>query len=325
MTNSGRIRAADRSAIAEGARLIREGRLVAFPTETVYGLGADASNDSACAAIFAAKGRPRFNPLIVHVNDIRAAAVHVLVSSVAEELAARYWPGPLTFVLPRRPDCGLSLLVSAGLDTAAVRSPAHPVARSLLGEAGTPIAAPSANRSGAVSPTTAEHVLTSLGDTVDLIIDGGPCAVGIESTVLDLSGPEPILLRPGAITHAELESALGRSVRRAAVSANSGSAGLSSPGLLARHYAPNRPMRLNAKGRRSGEAMLAFGPSAPAGADVLNLSPTGDLAEAAANLFRMLRALDQPSYSAIAVMPIPERGLGEAINDRLARAATPRE
>jgi len=318
-----RIRVADSEAIADGARLIREGRLVAFPTETVYGLGADATNDTACAAIFAAKGRPRFNPLIVHVSDVGAAAEHVVLSSAAERLASQFWPGPLTLVLPRRPDCSLSLLVSAGLETAAIRSPAHPIGRALLAEAGTPIAAPSANRSGAVSPTTAQHVAASLGTNVDLILDGGPCPVGIESTVLDLSGDDPTLLRPGSVTRAALEAALGQPVRRAAISAGGEANGLSSPGLLARHYAPGRPMRLNARERRAGEALLAFGPSAPSGSGILNLSLTGDLAEAAANLFRMLRALDRPDYSAIAVMPIPEDGLGEAINDRLTRAATP--
>jgi L-threonylcarbamoyladenylate synthase len=317
-----RLRVADDAAIADAARLIRDGRLVAFPTETVYGLGADATNDAACAAIFAAKGRPRFNPLIVHVGSIQDAGIHASISARAEELARQFWPGPLTLVLPRRPDCRLSLLVSAGLDTVAMRSPAHPIARALLAAARTPIAAPSANRSGAVSPTTAQHVAMSLGASVDLILDGGACPVGIESTVLDLSGEHPTLLRPGFVTHTQLETALGQPVRRVVVSA-AAHAGLPSPGLLARHYAPGRPVRLNACERQTGEAMLAFGPEAPAGDGILNLSPTGDLAEAAANLFRMLRALDQPAYAAIAVMPIPDHGLGEAINDRLIRAATP--
>ncbi|MGE5537366.1 MAG: L-threonylcarbamoyladenylate synthase [Gemmatimonas sp.] len=314
--------AATPAAIGDAARLVRAGRLVAFPTETVYGLGADATNDAACASIFAAKGRPRFNPLIVHVLDREAAAAHVVVSELAAQLIERFWPGPLTLVLPRRSDCRLSLLVSAGLDTAAVRSPAHPVARDLLRAAGVPIAAPSANRSGEISPTAAEHVAASLGDAVDLILDGGPCTVGIESTVLDLSGAMPVLLRPGAVTGAALMEALGRELARGAPVAEDGR-GLASPGMLARHYAPGRPVRLGAHERNPGEALLAFGPSAPSGDGVLNLSASGDLMEAAANLFRMLRALDRPQYSAIAVMPIPADGLGEAINDRLKRAATP--
>jgi L-threonylcarbamoyladenylate synthase len=322
VSDGGHLRPADPAAIAAAAHLIRDGRLVAFPTETVYGLGADATNDAACAAIFAAKGRPRFNPLIVHVPDAAAAAAYVVLSPAAEHLADKFWPGPLTLVLRRRPDCRLSLLVSAGLDTAAVRSPAHPIARALLAEAGTPIAAPSANRSGAVSPTSAQHVAASLGAGVDLILDGGVCPVGIESTVIGLSGEQPTLLRPGFVTHTELEAALGQPVRRIASSA-AATGGYLSPGQLARHYAPGRPMRLNAVDRRPGEALLAFGPGAPSGTGILNLSPAGDLAEAAANLFRMLRALDQPAYAAIAVMPIPEAGLGEAINDRLTRAATP--
>jgi L-threonylcarbamoyladenylate synthase len=317
-----RVAAATPASIAEAAGLIRSGRLVAFPTETVYGLGANASDDAACAAVFAAKGRPRFNPLIVHVLDVRAASAHVVVDPRAQRLAEKFWPGPLTLVLPRRADCKLSLLVSAGLDTAAVRSPAHPIARELLRDADVPIAAPSANRSGEVSPTTAEHVAESLGDAVDLVLDGGPCAVGIESTVLDLSGMNPTLLRPGAITVEALAAVLGMDISRAA-SAVEGNKGLASPGMLARHYAPGRPVRLGATERRDGEALLAFGAEAPTGDGVLNLSARGDLAEAAANLFRMLRALDQPGYAAIAVMPIPDEGLGEAINDRLKRAATP--
>lgn len=320
--SGGRIRPASDATIAEAARLIRDGRLVAFPTETVYGLGADATNDAACAAIFIAKDRPQFNPLIVHVGGLADAAEHVVITPLAEKLAARFWPGPLTLVLHRRADSKLSLLVSAGLDTAAVRSPAHPVARDLITASERPIAAPSANRFGTISPTTAEHVAASLGGSVDLIIDGGPCPIGIESTVLDLSGNEPALLRPGAITHAVIESVLGQTIARTTV-AVTGNTGLASPGLLARHYAPGRPMRLMATEQRPGEALLAFGARAPTGPGVLNLSPNGDLAEAAANLFRMLRALDQPDYTAIAVMPIPGEGLGEAINDRLKRAATP--
>jgi L-threonylcarbamoyladenylate synthase len=258
----------------------------------------------------------------VHVLDRDAAAEHVAISDLAVRLIHRFWPGPLTLVLPRRADCRLSLLVSAGLDTAAVRSPAHPVARDLLRSARVPIAAPSANRSGEISPTAAEHVAASLGEVVDLILDGGPSTVGIESTVLDLSGATPTLLRPGAITGDALAAVIGRDVARGAPVAENGQS-LASPGMLARHYAPKRPVRLGATEQRSGEALLAFGPDAPGGDGVLNLSVRGNLTEAAANLFRMLRALDQSTYSAIAVMPIPGEGLGEAINDRLTRAATP--
>jgi L-threonylcarbamoyladenylate synthase len=309
-------------AIDEAAELIRAGRLVAFPTETVYGLGANATDDAACAAVFSAKGRPRFNPLIVHVLDAKAAAAHIIIDERASRLAELFWPGPLTLVLPRRADCRLSLLISAGLDTAAIRSPAHPVARDLLRKADVPIAAPSANRSGEVSPTTAEHVAHSLGAAVDLVLDGGSCAVGIESTVLDLSAMIPTLLRPGAVTAEALSEALGTEIARAAPVGGEDQ-GLASPGMLARHYAPGRPVRLNATERHANEALLAFGSDAPTGDGVLNLSTCGDLAEAAANLFRMLRALDRPRYAAIAVMPIPDTGLGEAINDRLKRAATP--
>jgi len=322
MTAGPRVAIATADAIDDAAGLIRAGRLVAFPTETVYGLGANATDDAACAAVFAAKGRPRFNPLIVHVLDVTGAAAHVLIDERASRLADIFWPGPLTLVLPRRADCRLSLLVSAGLDTAAIRSPAHLVARDLLRKADRPIAAPSANRSGEVSPTTAEHVAQSLGGAVDFVLDGGPCAVGIESTVLDLSAMVPILLRPGAVTAEALSAALGTEIARAAPVGGEDE-GLASPGMLARHYAPGRPVRLNAAKRRAGEALLAFGADAPIGDGVLNLSTRGDLAEAAANLFRMLRALDQPRYAAIAVMPIPDNGLGEAINDRLKRAATP--
>ena len=322
MSGANRICAADDNDIAHASQLIGQGRLVAFPTETVYGLGADATNDQACAAIFSAKGRPQFNPLIVHVEDAHAAAMHVEFSAAAKRLADRFWPGPLTLVLPRRSDCRLSLLVSAGLDTAAVRSPNHPVARALLAASGKPIAAPSANRSGTVSPTTAEHVAASLGNAVDLILDGGSCSIGIESTVLDLSGDRPTLLRPGAVTYADIAAALGQPPARTEVIVT-GDKGLASPGLLARHYAPSRPLRLMAAKPQPGEAFLAFGPGVPPELGTLNLSPKGDLTEAAANLFRMLRALDLPVYSAIAVMPVPNDGLGEAINDRLKRAATP--
>jgi L-threonylcarbamoyladenylate synthase len=306
------------AAIARAAALLRAGRLVAFPTETVYGLGGDATNDLAVAAIFAAKGRPRFNPLIVHVCDLAEAEQLAVFNSSARRAAARFWPGPLTLVLPRRPDAGLSLLASAGLDTVAIRVPAHPVAQGLLCEAGRPIAAPSANRSGRVSPTSAAHVAEDLGDDVAMILDDGPSPVGLESTVLDLSGEAPALLRPGAVTFEALAELPGPI-------ALPGPGLPKSPGMLASHYAPWLPVRVAATDARPGEALLAFGPDAPPGfAEVLWLSRAGDLAEAAANLFAMLRRLDLPCFTAIAVMPIPEQGLGLAINDRLRRAAAPR-
>jgi L-threonylcarbamoyladenylate synthase len=297
---------------------LRAGRLVAFPTETVYGLGGDATNDHAVAAIFAAKARPRFNPLIIHVSDLAEAERLAVFNSAAHRAAAQFWPGPLTLVLPRQPAAGLSLLASAGLDTVAVRVPAHPVAQALLREAGRPIAAPSANRSGRVSPTEAVHVAEDLGDDVAMILDDGPTPIGLESTVLDLSGEAPALLRPGAVTFEALTELLGPL-------GLPGSGLPKSPGMLASHYAPQLPLRVAATHARPGEALLAFGPDAPPGfAEVLWLSRSGDLAEAAANLFAMLRRLDQPSFTAIAVMPIPEHGLGRAINDRLRRAAGPR-
>ena len=305
-------------AIARAAALLRAGRLVAFPTETVYGLGSDATNDRAVAAIFAAKGRPRLNPLIVHVPDLAEAETLAVFNEPARSAAARFWPGPLTLVLLRQPAAGLSLLASAGLETVAVRVPAHPVAQALLREADCPIAAPSANRSGRVSATEPTHVAEDLGDDVELILDGGPTPVGLESTVLDLSGTSPALLRAGAVTLEVLADLLGPI-------ALPGSAQPKSPGMLASHYAPRLPVRLAATEARPGEALLAFGPDAPPGyAEVLWLSRSGDLTEAAANLFAMLRRLDRPAFTGIAVMPIPERGLGLAINDRLHRAAAPR-
>ncbi len=315
------IRAPDEDAIAEAVRLLSTGRLVAFPTETVYGLGADAGCDRAVAAIFAAKGRPRFNPLIVHWSDAAAATSAVTFDARARTLAERFWPGPLSLVLPRRSGAAISLLCSAGLDTLAVRVPAQETAQALLRAFAGPIAAPSANRSGAVSPTTAAHVADSLGGRVALILDGGACPVGLESTVVDLSTPEARLLRPGGVTLEALEAAIGPLARGADAAARR-----RSPGQLASHYAPRAPLRLEVRGEvREGEALLAFGPAPPAGYSAsLNLSPTGDLAEAAANLFAMLRALDAAGPSAIAVMPVPERGLGRAINDRLRRAAAPR-
>jgi L-threonylcarbamoyladenylate synthase len=307
--------------LVRAAERLRAGDLVAFPTETVYGLGADATNDRAVAAIFAAKGRPNFNPLIVHVADRDGAEAVVRFDERAELLADQFWPGPLTLVLPRRADTAVSLLVSAGLDSVAVRVPAHPVARALLQVAGIPVAAPSANRSGAVSPTTPLHVAESLGDRIDLIVTAGKCPIGLESTVLDLTGATPVLLRPGGVTREELEALIGP-VETPKTDPERPSA----PGQLASHYAPTVPVRLNATEIRPGEALLAFGPDRflRGGVTRHNLSPEGDLHEAAANLFAMLRALDRPEHSAIAVMPIPDQGLGVAINDRLRRAAAPR-
>jgi L-threonylcarbamoyladenylate synthase len=301
----------DTATITEAGRLLAAGQLVAFPTETVYGLGGDATNDHAVAAIFAAKGRPTFNPLIVHVARVEQAEDLVVVDPRARRLMARFWPGPLTLVLPRRPGSPVSLLASAGLDTIAIRLPDHAIARALIEAAGRPLAAPSANRSGGVSPTRAEHVDA---DLAALVLDGGPCRVGVESTVLDLSGDHPALLRPGGIPLEELERELGPLLRTENPTAPK------SPGQLESHYAPGLPVRLDAEEPHPGEALLGFGP----GAAELNLSPSGDVAEAAANLFAMLRALDRPGFSGIAVRPIPEHGLGLAINDRLRRAAAPR-
>ncbi|HEV7369768.1 L-threonylcarbamoyladenylate synthase [Arenibaculum sp.] len=307
--------------VERAAELIRDGRLVAFPTETVYGLGGDATNDRAVAAIFAAKGRPAFNPLIVHVTDPDAVGEVAVMDGRVEELAGIFWPGPLTLVLPRRPGGPVSLLACAGLDTVAVRIPAHPVARRLIAAAGRPVAAPSANRSGAVSPTTPVHVAESLGTGVDLIIAAGRCRIGLESTVLDLTGAQPAILRPGGITRDRIEAVLGP-----VLASGQTAEAPRSPGQLASHYAPGRPVRLDAREAGPDEALLAFGPDAfvRGGRERLNLSPEGDLDEAAANLFAMLRALDRPGISGIAVMPIPDQGLGVAINDRLRRAAAPR-
>ena len=306
--------------IAEAAKSLCDGGLVAFPTETVYGLGGDATNERAVAAIFEAKGRPRFNPLISHVLDAEQARRYVRWSATADKLARRFWPGPLTLVLPRAPNSAIALLATAGLDTVAIRAPSHSVAQGLIRAAGRAIAAPSANRSGAVSPTRAEHVAESLGERVKLILDGGPCLVGLESTVLDLATDVPTLLRPGGVTREAIEAEIGPI--RLSEALPSGDAARRSPGQLKSHYAPSRPVRLNATSVGADEGLLAFGPDPPAGAMLTcNLSPTGDLGEAAANLFAHLRALDRPGIGRIAVMPISERGLGLAINDRLRRAA----
>jgi L-threonylcarbamoyladenylate synthase len=306
--------------IAAAARLVQQGRLVAFPTETVYGLGADATNERAVAAIFEAKGRPRFNPLISHVLDAREAKRFVHWNEMAEKLAMRFWPGPLTFVLPRADGSPIALLTTAGLDTVAIRAPSHPIAQALIRAAGLPLAAPSANRSNTVSPTTAQHVAQSLGERVPIILDGGPCPVGVESTVLDLTTPAPTLLRPGGATREAIEEVVGPVALSDALP--SGDSALKSPGQLRSHYAPSRPVRLDAKSVTADEGLLAFGADVPSGAMLtFNLSPSRDLGEAAANLFSMMRALDRPGIGRIAVMPIPETGLGLAINDRLRRAA----
>jgi len=316
------VRRADKEAIAEAGRLLRAGALVAFPTETVYGLGANATDGRAVAAIFAAKGRPRFNPLIVHVPDLAAAEKIAVLAPAARRLATTFWPGPLTLVLKRRADSGISELVSAGLDTIAIRVPAHPVAQALLAAAGCPLAAPSANRSGRVSPTTAQHVTEDLGETPAMILDGGATMHGVESTVLDATGDSVRLLRPGAVARDAISAVLGRPLGGASPA---DAAQPTSPGQLASHYAPNATLRLDAREVRPGEALLGFGRDAPETAGpAINLSPQGDLTEAAARLFASLRALDATGVPSIAVMPIPETGLGEAINDRLRRAAAPR-
>ncbi|NWH09281.1 MAG: threonylcarbamoyl-AMP synthase [Alphaproteobacteria bacterium] len=303
--------------ITEAARLIRAGELVAFPTETVYGLGADARKDAAVARIFAAKRRPRFNPLIVHVPDLGAAVALGHIPEIGQHLAARFWPGGLSLVVRRKADAPVSLLCSAGLDTIALRVPSHPVALRLLDAAGAPIAAPSANASGEVSPTTAQHVAESLGDAVSFILDGGPCTTGLESTVIGLAGERPSLLRAGAISRQAIEAITGPLAEPL-----DKSEAPESPGRLLAHYAPRHPLRLNAWAIEPEEGLIAFGADVPSGGRVtLNLSPSGDLTEAAANLFAYLRAMDKEAISGIAVVPLPETGLGEAINDRLRRAA----
>jgi L-threonylcarbamoyladenylate synthase len=313
----------EKNVIDHAATLLRRGKLVAFPTETVYGLGADATSDAAVAAIYAAKGRPRFNPLIVHVQTTRDARRLVRFDGRALALAKAFWPGPLTIVLPRRRDCPVSWLASAGLPSLAIRVPDHPVALALLRACGKPVVAPSANRSGRVSPTSAAHVRRDLGRRVALVIDGGPCRVGVESTVVDLTSPKPALLRPGGIAKSAIERVLGQTLRR--IHPGAGDGARLSPGQLASHYAPRARVRLGVRHPAPDEAFLAFG-GIPAGIDAkaLDLSPRRDLVEAAANLFAMLRSLDRPDITAIAVAPIPRRGLGLAINDRLERAAAPR-
>lgn len=298
------------------AAALSRGELVAFPTETVYGLGADAANGTAVAAIFETKGRPRFNPLIVHVQDLSAAQEIATFNEQAKQLAAAHWPGALTLIARQRSHSPLSDLVSAGLETVALRVPSHPIARTLLQRSGLSIAAPSANRSGHVSPTTAAHVEADFAGTDLLIIDGGATPMGLESTVVDVTSDAPALLRPGAIPRRDIEAVLGRPLAERQPDDT-----LRSPGLLKSHYAPNTKVILDVTEPRPGDVVLAFGPVTIAGSDTINLSVTGDLKEAAANLFSALRDLDHRGAKRIAVMPIPSDGLGEAINDRLRRAA----
>ena len=302
--------------ITGAAKALVSGELVAFPTETVYGLGADASNDTAVARVYAAKGRPAFNPLIVHVPDATAAFRLGVFSQAARTLAEAFWPGPLSIVVARAKDCPVSLLASAGLDSIAIRVPKHPMALDLLNALRRPIVAPSANPSGKVSPTTAEHVRRHLGIKVAMILDGGRCTVGVESTVVSFLDDGPKLLRPGGIARAEIERVAG-----VTLAVETHAARPHAPGQLASHYAPSAEMRLNAEAPRDGEAYLGFGAH---GHGPYSLSPGGDLVEAAANLFRLLHDIDATGAGRIAVAPIPHQGLGEAINDRLSRAAAPR-
>ncbi|MGJ8615334.1 MAG: L-threonylcarbamoyladenylate synthase [Sulfitobacter sp.] len=303
----------DADGIAQAAGLLSQGKLVAFPTETVYGLGADARNGQAVAAIYEAKGRPSFNPLIVHLHNTDVIQTFVQWSDTAEILASAFWPGPLTLVLPLKVGHGLSSLVTAGLDTVAVRVPEHASARRLLAAFGGPVAAPSANPSGRISATTAAHVMSGLGGRIAAILDDGPCPVGLESTIVGLDCGTPTLLRAGGLPQEAIEAALGQPV------AHASSADIIAPGQLASHYAPGAAVRLNAEQAKEDEILLGFGPMA---CD-LNLSASGDLVEAAANLFDFLHQLDA-LHRPIAVAKIPPRGLGRAINDRLQRAAAPR-
>lgn len=308
---------ADASHICKAAEIIKTGGLVAFPTETVYGLGASIYDAKAVAHIFAAKGRPAFNPLISHIANPEELTDYAVADTRALFLAKTFWPGPLTFVLPRKEENPAMDLVCAGLPTMTLRCPNHPVALELIRQAGVPIAAPSANRSQTISPTSAEAVYESLGDAVDMILDGGACAVGVESTILDLTTSSAVLLRAGGVTKEALEDVLNEPV----LLSDGNPDKPTSPGQLLKHYAPSKPFRINATEPRSGELFIGFGPAyacAP-----MNLSPKGDLCEAAANLFAFMRAADKnPAYSAMAMAPIPETGVGRAINDRIRRAST---
>ncbi len=319
------MRTAPDKVIEQAADAISTGGLVAVPTETVYGLAADATNDDAVARIFEAKGRPQFNPLIIHVTGAKMASRFVEVSPLAQKLMDAFWPGPLTLVLPRRTDAKVSLLVSAGLDTLAIRAPNHEIAQRLIAAAGKPLAAPSANRSGEISPTEADHVRNGgLLIAPDMIIDGGPCQVGVESTIVKIDDDAATLLRPGGIAREAIEAVVD-----APLITLQHTDKLLAPGMLASHYAPRASLRLNAPDAQPDEAFLGFGDARGDSAGyALNLSPTGNLREAAANLFAHLRKLDaaclEMELHGIAAAPIPNEGLGEAINDRLTRAAAPR-
>jgi L-threonylcarbamoyladenylate synthase len=318
---------ANRAGIARAARVLAAGGLVAFPTETVYGLGADASNGAAVARLYQAKGRPAFNPLIAHVPDLSAARSLARFNAAAERLAAAFWPGPLTLVLPKPANCPVAELATAGLDTVAVRVPNHPLARDILLALRRPVVAPSANRSGHLSPTTAQHVLADLRGRIELIVDGGPAPVGLESTIVACLD-RPSLLRPGALPRGEIERVVALAEPTATAAATTDAESPLAPGQLVSHYAPRARLRLDARRVEPGEGLLAFGPAPAEGSEhaalALNLSVRGDLIEAAANLFSHLRALDGSGAATIAVMPVPRCGLGEAINDRLERAAAPR-
>jgi L-threonylcarbamoyladenylate synthase len=318
---------AGEAAVAAAARCLADGGLVGFPTETVYGLGVDATNPTAIARLYQAKGRPSFNPLIAHVGDLEAAQRIARFDATAMALAEAFWPGPLTLVLPRTPDCAVADLATAGLDTVAIRIPSHPLARRILRAFGGPVAAPSANLSGHVSPTTAAHVHSDLAGRIDLIVDGGAVAVGVESSIVGCF-EAPMLLRPGGLPRDQIERVLGRALTQSLEDPHGDNGQPLAPGMLASHYAPHTPVRLDADRIELGEALLAFGPHPVPGMDaaaaVMNLSAGGDLAQAAAHLFGYLRALDAKGARAIAVMPVPRHGLGEAINDRLRRAAVRR-
>jgi L-threonylcarbamoyladenylate synthase len=322
-----RILSAGQAAVTAAARILASGGLVAFPTETVYGLGADAANPAAIAHLYQAKGRPAFNPLIAHVGDLIAAKKIARFDAAAAKLAEAFWPGPLTLVLPKTENCVVADLATAGLDTVAVRVPAHPVAREILRAFGGPVVAPSANLSGHVSPTDAAHVESDLAGLIDLIVDGGPVEVGVESTIVGCF-ESPMLLRPGGVPREDIERVLGRALAQPPQEVESDSAQPLAPGMLASHYAPRTRVRLHAENVAPDEALLAFGLHRLHGADdavaTMNLSANGDLNEAAANLFGYLRSLDAKGAKTIAVMPIPNEGLGEAINDRLRRAAVGR-
>lgn len=308
----------DEKALADAAALLRVGKLVAFPTETVYGLGADATNADAVLSIYETKGRPRFNPLIVHVADLDMARKLADFPPLAAKLAAKFWPGPLSIVVPLKPGHGLADVATAGLDTVALRMPDHPLALALLRATGLPLAAPSANPSGKLSPTTAEQVRRGFAGKVP-VLDGGPCHAGVESTIVAVHGDTITQLRAGALARGDIEKAFGRKVASAEKGAK-----ISAPGMLLSHYAPNAHMRLDTV-PNPGEAFLAFGDAPDFAGEMRNLSPSADLHEAARNLFSMLHELDATGVKMIAVAPIPQTGLGEAINDRLQRAAAPRD